>query len=163
MRKSKYFIWLLVFLIAPSLTVEARSYVDEETPIEIQIACDKYGAEYDICPELLEAICWQESRFDESIVDGTGSCFGLMQIKKELHKGRMKDLGVTDLGDIDSNIHVGADYLSELFDEYEDAGIVLGVYHGESNAVARGQSGKLSYYVTSILENSERLERLHGK
>lgn len=86
-----------------------------------------------------------------------------MQIKKSCHKKRMQDLGVTDLSDIDSNIHVGADYLRELFDDYEDAGIVLGLYHGESNAVARGQSGDLSSYVTSILENSERLERLHGK
>lgn len=162
MRKIKY-LALVVFLIMPSITVEARSYVDEETPIEVQIACDKYGAEYGICPELLEAICWQESRFDESVIDGTGECYGLMQIKKSCHKKRMQDLGVTDLGDIDSNIHVGADYLRELFDDYEDAGIVLGLYHGESNAVARGQSGNLSDYVTRVLENSERLERLHGK
>ncbi len=153
---------LAVCLMVPSITVQARTYVDNETPIDVQIACDKYGAQYNICPELLEAICYQESRFTETAVDGSGSCIGLMQIHKASHITRMKRLGVTDLTDIDSNVLVAADYLAELFDEYEDVGVVLTIYHGESN-VDKAKQGQLSSYVESILENSERLERLHGK
>ena len=50
-----------------------------------------------------------------------------------------------------------------MFEQYEDVGVVLGVYHGESDAVRRGQSGKLSSYVTKILKRYEELERLAGK
>lgn len=150
-----------IFLLL-STPVQARSYVDDETPIEIQIACNKYGEKYNICPELLESICYAESRYTADVVDASKTCYGLMQIHKASHKDRMKRLGVTDLYDIDSNIHVGADYLSELFEQYEDVGVVLTVYHGEKN-VERAKQGRLSSYVTGILEMSESLERLHGK
>ena len=162
MRGIKIVLLLLAFTI-PSMTVEARSYIDNETPIEIQIACNKYGEQYNICPELLEAICYQESRYSETAVDVTGECVGLMQVKASCHKGRMNRLEIQDLTDIDNNVHVGADYLSELFETYEDAGIVLGLYHGETLAIQNGRTGNYSNYVKSILENSERLERLHGK
>lgn len=153
---------LVIALLVPSMTVQARTYVDDETPIEIQIYCNKYGEQYNICPELLEAICYRESRFDETVIDGTGSCIGLMQIKASCHRARMERLGVTDLHDIESNIHVGADYLAELFDEYEDVGVVLTVYHGEKN-IDKAKRGKLSGYVTTILDKSRQLEVAHGK
>ena len=161
MSKLKYLL-LVIALLVPSMTVQARTYVDDETPVEIQIYCNKYGEQYNICPELLEAICYRESRYDASVEDATGSCIGLMQIKASCHRARMKRLGVSDLHDIETNIQVGADYLAELFDDYEDVGVVLTVYHGEKN-IAKAKRGELSGYVTSILENSERLERLHGK
>lgn len=158
--------WLgLLMIMVPSITAHANSLspVDNITPIEVQIACNKYGLEYDICPELLEAICYQESRFDEKALDGTESCYGLMQIKRSCHRERMNELGVNDLFDIDSNIHLATDYIAELFDEYEDAATVLMVYHGESNAVSRAEKGQLSKYAEEILERSASLERLHGK
>lgn len=156
-------LFLIIAMLVPSITAQARTYVDDETPIEVQIACNKYGNEYNICPELLEAICYQESRYHENAIDGTGSCVGLMQVKASCHRERMNRLGVTDLTDIENNVHVGADYIAELFETYEDAGVVLGVYHGESGAIKNGYNGDYSNYVNSILENSARLERLHGK
>jgi soluble lytic murein transglycosylase-like protein len=163
MKKIKYLAALL-FLV-PSITVQANSLnpVDEETPIEIQIACNKYGAKYGICPELLEAIAKKESRFQEDVIDSTQSCYGLMQIKQSCHKERMKKLGVTNLLDIDSNVLVASDYLSELFEQYEDVGTVLMIYHGEKNAIKKGESGKLSEYASEILETSRYLEVKHGK
>lgn len=153
---------LAIFLFFP-ISADARMYIDNETPIEIQIACNKYGEQYGICPELLEAIAYQESRFDEMAVDAKQSCYGLMQIQKISHYKRMKDLGVNDLYDIDSNIHVATDYLSELFERYEDAGTVLMVYHGERNAVQRSEQGIISQYAQEVLERSYNLEELHGK
>lgn len=153
---------LAIFLFFP-ISADARTYIDNETPIEIQIACNKYGEEYGICPELLEAIAYQESHFIETATDATESCFGLMQIQKISHRERMNDLGVNDLYDIDSNIHVAADYLAELFEQYEDVGTVLMVYHGERNAVQKSEQGIISQYAQEILERSAELERLHGK
>ena len=153
---------IAVFLFFP-IKADARSYIDNEIPIEIQIACNKYGEEYGICPELLESICYQESRFDESVIDITGSCYGLMQVQKVSHYERMKALNADDLLDIDSNVHVATDYLSELFEQYEDVATVLMVYHGEKNAVRRSQQGIVSQYAKEVLERSYELEELHGK
>lgn len=69
-------------------------------------------------------------------------------------------MGVTDIYSIDGNIHVGADYLSELFEKYCDVGIVLMVYHGENNAATKTE---LSDYADWILTRSAELERMNGK
>ena len=134
---------------------------DDGIPEDVKAICEKYGNEYDIAPELLEAICWNESRFTAKAENG--SCKGIMQINITAHKSRMEKLGVTDIWDIDSNIHVGADYLAELFNSYEDVGAVLGSYHGEKNAVDRAKKGNLSSYSKRILKKAAYYERLHGK
>ncbi len=134
---------------------------DDGIPENVKTICEKYGEEYNICPELLEAICWNESRFTAKAENGT--CKGIMQINVTAHTDRMAKLGVTDIYDIDSNIHVGADYLAELFASYEDAGAVLGSYHGERNAVSKAEKGQLSGYTKRILKKAEYFERLHGK
>lgn len=154
---SKFIIALLVWCLIP-ISAQARTEVDTETPWQIWEIADKYGQEYNICPELILAVCYQESRYKVDAVSAAGDCFGIMQIQAKSHKSRMKRLGVTDLLDADQCIHVGADYLAELFEQYEDVGIVLGIYHGESTAFT-----KTSAYTTEILERSEHLERLHEK
>lgn len=160
--KTGILLSLAIFLFFP-ISADARTYIDTETPIEIQIAANKYGAEYGICPELIESICYQESRFDPQALDGSQSCYGLMQIQKISHRERMNNLGVTDLYDVDSNIHVATDYLAELFEQYEDVGTVLMVYHGEKDAVKKSERGEVSKYAREILERSYYLETLHGK
>lgn len=147
-------------LLAPLEFDTATCYLN--IPAEIQAACDKYGAEYDICPELLEAICYEESRYTADVIGG--SCKGLMQINEPVHKKRMEQLDITDVFDIDSNIHLGADILHELFNDYSsDAGTVLMLYHGEKDAIKRGKQGNYSNYAQRILDKSEELERNHGK
>lgn len=160
--KTGILLSLAIFLFIP-ISADARTYIDTETPIEIQIAANKYGAEYGICPELIESICYQESRFDPQALDGSQTCYGLMQVQKISHRERMNDLNVTDLYDVDSNIHVATDYLAELFEQYEDAGTVLMVYHGEKDAVLKSERGEVSKYAREILERSYMLEDYHGK
>lgn len=118
----------------------------------------KYGEEYGICPELLMAMIEKESSGRPDVE--SGGCKGLMQISDRWHKERMKRLGVTDIYDPDGNIHVGADYLSELFEKYCDVGIALMVYHGEKNADTKTE---LSDYADWILTRSAELERMNGK
>lgn len=147
-------------LLAP-LKVDTTTYYPD-IPAEIQVACEKYGAEYDICPEFLEAICYEESRYTADVIGG--SCKGLMQINVPIQKKRMAKLGVKDIFDVDSNIHVGADLLAELFVDYSsDAGTVLMLYHGEKNALKNGKKGIYSDYAQRVLDKSEELERAHGK
>lgn len=126
-----------------------------EVPEDIREYCEKAGAEFNICPELLEAICWKESRFVAD-VESKG-CSGLMQISVKWHKKRMKELGVTNIYDPEGNIRVGASYLVDLFAKHDgDLDKVLKEYNGDT-------SKGVSTYALEIMEVSEALERVHGK
>lgn len=119
------------------------------------------AADYNICPEFIEAVIERESRWDPDAVNG--DCIGLMQISARWHKDRMERLGTADLTDPRDNILVGVDYLAELFDKYEDPGMVLMVYNGDSRAKIYQKTGELSDYAAGILERAEELERRNGK
>lgn len=157
----------LLALFLPIIMCLSISFVsmakEEETYLsdEVQEICIKYGEEYSICPELIMAIIERESSGKYDAVNG--DCKGLMQVSEKWNKHRMKVLKVSNIFDADGNIHVGTDYLSELFEKYEDAATVLMVWHGESNAVKKSERGEISKYAKGILERSTVLERLHGK
>ena len=131
--------------------------LETEVPDDLWTAAERWGAEYEICPEFLCAIAWRESRW-RNVVSDNGLYFGMMQIHPQSHKGRMERLGVTELMDVSQNVRVAADYLRELFDKYEDPAVVLAKYHGE-----KGDGSRISSYTRKILEFSEELERKHGK
>jgi len=141
------------------LTVEAE---ETTVPKEIRVYAEVIGKAYNICPELLEAMAFCESSYDVDAKNGT--CVGLMQVSEKWHGDRMEELGVTDLTDGYSNMLVAADYLSELFEKYEDVGAVLMVYNGDSDAFDF-MNGKapISDYADDILALSAELERQHGK
>jgi len=155
----KGFIAFLIVFILASTPVSATGKV----PKDVKAACEKWGEEYGICPELLESIAYEESRYTADITSKDGSCHGLMQIHKASHKQRMKTLGVKDLYDLDSNVQVAADYLAELFEEYEEVSTVLMIYHGEKDAVRKSEQGKISRYAKRVMKRSESLERAHNK
>ena len=168
MRKYVGFLFGLAILCQP-ITASANSLsiipTEEQTgiPEDIYQDAEIIGHEFNICPELLLAIAERESRFQADAKNG--SCKGLMQLNTACHKARFEEMGwsTTDWSNDYINMYVAADYLADLFEQYEDVGIVLGVYHGESDAVRRGQSGKLSPYVNKILERSAELERIANK
>ena len=132
-------------------------------PVDVYENANIVGDSFNICPELLMALAERESQFTPTAENG--SCKGLMQVNASYHKERFTDAGwkTSEWSDGYKNMYVAASYLADLFEEYEDVGIVLGLYHGEKNAVSKGMSGNLSSYVTGILERSEELERIHNK
>lgn len=161
-HKIEVMIFTLALLCLLTVTVQAKETTTlEEVPEEVRTACEKYGEEYNIAPELLEAIIWHESRYTPGVY--AGSCKGLMQINVTYHQDRMKKLGVKDIFDVDGNIHVGADYLAELFALYEDPAVVLGFYHGETNAIWEAKYDKLSTYTKSVLKKAAEFEELEAK
>ena len=133
-------------------------------PTDIRIYAELCGTEFNICPEFLEAIAYTESRFTATAENG--SCYGLMQINLNAHKDRIASYGWTeaDMADPYRNMMIASDYLRELFEEYEDPGMVLIVYNGATSALpAFKKNGTLPYYANSILKRSEEYERVHGK
>lgn len=148
---------VLFFCSAPAVAMAA------EIPAEIVEYAEELGAQYNICPELIEAIIFEESSFKADATNG--NCKGLMQINSACHAKRMEKLGVADLYDPKQNMLVGTDYLSELFRTYEDIGTVLLIYNGSGKARVNSYeaTGKMTGYVERILARSERYEREHYK
>lgn len=146
------------FIIAS--TVDAEEKI--EVPEEVKQISTELGEQYNICPELIQAVCYVESRFQPDAVNG--DCIGIMQVSGKWHRDRMDRLGVTDLLDTKQNMAVAVDYLSELADRYEDIGIVLMIYNGDSHVkdVMAG-TAEISDYATEILMLSAELERQNGK
>lgn len=169
MKRAIMGILLGVAILSQPITVSANSqallptYDVEGIPPEIQQIAEVVGFEFNICPELLMSIAYQESRCTEDATNG--SCMGLMQVNCSIHKDRFEEAGwsTSDWDNAYINMYVAGEYLAELFEKYEDPSTVLAVYHGEHDAVARSKTGYMSTYTREILERSEKLERYHGK
>lgn len=149
----------LTMIAANGIVVRAEGI---KVPADVVEISEDLGSQYNICPELIQAICFKESRF-ESEIENEG-CVGIMQVSPRWHKDRMAKLGVTDLFDTRENMTAGVDYFSELIGKYEDVSIALIVYNGDSSAsdVLTG-SKDISTYADEILAISEKLERENGK
>lgn len=167
---AKVLCWGILFIGLSVQTIRseaaASSQFDDEIPKEIRQYCETIGSDYDICPELLEAIAWHESRFIPTVKNK--NCYGLMQINVKVHKDRIESLGYTskDMLKAEPNIMVAADLLHELYELYgDDNPIVLSLYSGAGwDAVENYKEyGMMTDYVEDILTRSSRYERLHGK
>ena len=162
MKKSK----MLAIALAASIVLPKSVMANEEIEpthisVEAQVSCYEYGEMYDICPELLMAMIEAESSGNPKAENG--DCKGLMQISERWHTGRMEEIGADDIWSQTDNIHIGANYLHELFNRYEDVALVLMVYNGESDAVEKAENGYISDYARKILDRSAELERWKGK
>lgn len=153
---------LIALLAAGILLSVQRMEVQAVSEAEVIEMSARIGAAYNICPELLQAVAWHESSYREDAEND--GCSGLMQVAGRWHGDRMARLQVTDLYDPEDNMLVAADYLAELFAQYEDLGMVLMVYSGDSGAEAFARSGQgLSEYAQEIMEHTYQLEQQHGK
>ena len=115
---------------------------------------EKMGQAYSISPEFLQAIAWRESRFQPDAVNAAGSCFGLMQVSEKWHSHRLAP--GEDILDPETNTRMAAEYLQELFEQYQDPEIVLMVYNGDNRAL---EAGYISSYARDILEMAQKLEQ----
>lgn len=139
---------------------------DDGIPKDIKEYCEEIGTEFNICPELLEAIAWHESRFIPTVKNK--NCWGLCQVNVKIHADRITKYDYTedDMLEAYPNIKVAADYLAELYETYgDDNPIILSLYSGAGwEAVEKYKEyGFLTKYVNDILTRSANYERLHGK
>ena len=154
---------VVAFVLAFFLCCIAANSKENDTYIAegYQQYCVEIGNMYGICPELLMTMIESESSGNPNAQNG--NCKGLMQVSEKWHKYRMEKLGVVNICDPYGNILVATDYLIELAEKYEDVGLVLDVYNGNSKAMQNAENGVLSEYAAKILHRTEMLERIHGK
>ena len=160
---------LCIFLMCKTTSYAGyRNYIMPEeidgVPVDIRSATNLIGDEYNICPELLQAIAYRESRYQVDAINGVH--YGLCQINVKTHADRIASYGWTDADMLDyyKNLTIAADYLKELFDAYEDVGIVLCIYSGNWKSVPDYKEyGFYCPYVKAVLDLSYELEDIHQK
>ena len=144
----------IVLLNGATAHAKNISFLTEEEVYEMAV---EIGDIYNILPELLTSLAYQESRYSPDVKGG--KCIGLMQVHPKWNKERMERLEVTDLYDPYGNMLVAADYLAELIKKYQDVAPALMEYHGERN-IQDFLDGKksISKYAKEILDRSEEME-----
>ena len=138
----KKILMIIPFLLLVSLPVKAGSN-DTWIPQSQIDLCESLGAEYGICPELLEAIIEKES--SGKMEAKNGSCYGICQINGAVW-GYEYDTE-------EKQIRKACEMLLGYECEVDEA---LARYQGQRNPKYEG-------YVEKVLTRSHELEVIHGK
>lgn len=156
----------LIITAALVLTLSTTAHA-AEIPEDIKEAAEEYGEAYCISPALIEAICYEESRFTPDIINKSGKNYGLMQVSPYFNRDRMERLGIAkaDLLTVRGNILVGTDLLRELYETHEDTVLVLLKYGGFSQAKidAYINRGVIPAYISNLLDRAHEYEQANEK
>lgn len=167
MRKAFLLLFATILMIEP-ISLHAKDqfkYENYKIPDEYISYFEEYGKKSNICPELLEAIAYYESRFIKDV--SNENCVGIMQIDIKIHSDRIRSFGyqIEDMYDPEKNIEIACDILSDFYEIYGDNNyLVILSYGGRKNEILNyKKTGKLSEYASNILWLSEKYERFHKK
>ena len=115
-------------LSEPSVSSPGQSFTSPYEPI-----IEKYAAQYDIDPALINSVISTESDFNPKAVSSKGAG-GLMQ----LMPGTASRLGVKNVFDPEQNIQGGVRHLRYLLDTFDnDLSLSLAAYNAGENLVQR--------------------------
>lgn len=144
-NKKKFVRFIAVILLVVAL-LSVNSVLRLIYPLEYEDEIVKYSTEFGLDKHLVMGIISAESGFDEEAVS-IKNAVGLMQIKEETAKWCVERLNikedVSNLADVDVNIHIGCAYLDYL----------VGLFENEETAVAAYNAGLGN--VRKWLENAE--------
>ena len=131
-----------------------------------------HSRNYDLAPELLAAVIYQESKFDADARSSSGAV-GLMQLLPDTAKGIALRTGghrfvVDDLLDPELNVRYGSWYLRHLIDKYGDERLALAAYNaGQANVDRWRENGEgipfaeTRHYVDRVAELKETYRRAY--
>ncbi|WP_416380883.1 transglycosylase SLT domain-containing protein [Klebsiella michiganensis] len=120
------------------------------TPAWTTDCFDMAGRDYQIDPDLLRAISWQESKWVVNAIGknpGSGYGAGLMQIDSQ-HHARLSEFGIKPehlLTDACLNIYTGAYYLALAFKKWGVSWEAVGAYNAGFRRTDRQAMRRLAY------------------
>lgn len=132
---------------------QAEAYLAEkgvQVPADLEPIFERVAGEEGFSPEFLEAVSWNESRYNR--LAQNGPCKGLMQTNVNYwHQKNWQDP--------EQNIRAACKCMTAIIDQYgsEDLGSIAFHYHGEQG------SERYSNYPAEVAQVAEALERVHGK
>jgi soluble lytic murein transglycosylase len=137
MKKVLIFIFLAILIAGYFLLPEPIARLKYPLKYE-DLVVDK-SKQFEIPPSFLASLVYNESRFNPEAVS-TQNAYGLAQIQLPTAKHVLKrEINVSDLKEPELNLKIGAKYLRELLDRYEDDKIkVLIAYNLGPTKLDRG-------------------------
>jgi soluble lytic murein transglycosylase-like protein len=115
-----------------SLVPQAAAAPAHAAPEEVARAIQDASARHAVATPLVEAVAWQESRYNQAALSPKGA-MGVMQ----LMPGTARTLGV-DASDLKGNVEGGVTYLSQMLQRFEgDLPKALAAYNAGPDAVQR--------------------------
>lgn len=138
--------------VTPILVARPPAALQTIGPGDVGGAIAAASQRYGVSRDLIEAVAWQESRYNQSAISRAGAT-GVMQ----LMPGTARELGV-DRFDLGQNVHGGAAYLSRMLSRFGgDVRLALAAYNAGPGAVERYGDvppyRETQAYVSSILAN----------
>lgn len=125
---------------------------------DIRTMCEQVCKDTKIEPEILEALCYEESRFNPA-VESKSKCIGLCQVSSVYYKERAEELEITDFYEPYSNLTLCVSILEDLIEKYDNYEIILMSYNlGEQKALKRYKESGVSEYAQNILNNAEKIK-----
>lgn len=155
-----------------SIAVRSHSENDEKKPSDLpepEIYIPDLTTEegivyrvYELCstefpnvnPKIVLGVISVESNFVPTVVNASGTCFGLMQLNKKYFIDAMEEIGATDIMDPETNLRLGIAFLDSLYQVYSDDVKVLMFYNMGYNGIDLYNSGVTSYYALEVLSRS---------
>jgi soluble lytic murein transglycosylase len=120
------------------LETEPTWYERARYPLRYEHIVVGHAENYELEPQLVAAVIYQESKFDADAVSASGAV-GLMQLLPETGQGIADRTGgdswkPEDLHNPELNIRYGSWYLRHLLDKYGDEELALAAYNaGQAN------------------------------
>ena len=122
-----------------------------------QLWIDEKCVEKGISTNVVMGVIKKESNFRIKAMGDNGEAYGLMQIQQKWHRKRMLKVGAEDLLNCYDNVHVGIDYLAELYkDNNKNWHKTLMAYNG-GQAYANKRTS--TYYSRKVMEYAEEYKK----
>jgi soluble lytic murein transglycosylase len=146
------------------LQTEPRWYERLRYPLRYEQIVVGHAENYELEPQLVAAVIYQESKFDANAVSDSGAV-GLMQLLPETAQGIADRTGGTgwherDLLDPELNVRYGSWYLRHLLDKYGDEKLALAAYNAGQANVDRWRDAGLGIQFAETRHYVERVQEL---
>ena len=99
----------------PQKTITKKIYKSVPFTARFQKWIDNKCKAYGISTNVVMGVIETESNFTIKAMGDNGEAYGLMQVQKKWHKKRMQKVNAVNLLNCYDNVHVGIDYLAELY------------------------------------------------